>query len=54
VKKRGIDPIVHYLLYGAYEGRDPSKDFSTSTYFQDNPEILIEGINPLIHKIMKK
>lgn len=51
VKNMGIDPIEHYLLYGAYEGRDPSRTFSTVEYVISHPEILRSKINPLVHKI---
>ncbi|THF48082.1 glycosyltransferase [Allorhizobium terrae] len=49
VKKAGVDPALHYLQYGAKEGRDPSKRFSTERYKNDFPEIRVTGENPLVH-----
>ena len=46
-----IDPITHYLLYGASEGRNPSPKFDTIFYLATNPDITIAEINPLIHYI---
>ena len=43
------DPVRHYLLSGAREGRDPSPTFSTSGYFETYPDVLGQGINPLVH-----
>ncbi|GAA0378637.1 class I SAM-dependent methyltransferase [Paenibacillus motobuensis] len=49
----GMSPIYHYLVYGAYEGRNPSEHFDTDKFILDNPEILLYNINPLIYKIEK-
>ena len=51
VSQAGIDPILHYLMYGAYEGRNPSMSFNTLDYWRAHPEILIDNINPLIHML---
>ena len=32
VVARGIDPVRHYVAYGAREGRNPSPSFSTRGY----------------------
>ena len=45
----GIDPILHYLLHGGEEGRDPSENFSSSMYLRNNPDVRAAGINPLVH-----
>lgn len=45
----GIDPVRHYLRYGAAEGRNPSAMFHTAYYLQHNPEVARRGINPLVH-----
>src|SRR5215472_17744164 len=34
----GIDPVQHYLVVGAAEGRDPSPAFDTAAYVADHPE----------------
>ena len=45
----GINPLVHYLTWGAAEGRDPSPLFDTSYYLKSNPDVAAAGINPLAH-----
>ncbi len=47
----GMEPIRHYLKFGADEGRDPSLKFDTSYYMRSNPDLLHSTINPLIHYI---
>ncbi len=51
VAQAGIDPIQHYLLYGASEGRNPSREFNTAYYLATNPDVATTEINPLIHYI---
>jgi ADP-heptose:LPS heptosyltransferase/GT2 family glycosyltransferase len=51
VAQSGMDPILHYVLYGAGEGRDPSPSFSTQTYLRHNPDVAAAGANPLAHFI---
>lgn len=53
VKASGIEPIYHYLCFGAYEGRNPSSEFLTDEYIISNPELNITYINPLIHFIKR-
>jgi glycosyltransferase involved in cell wall biosynthesis len=45
----GIDPLLHYVLFGCREGRNPSPDFNTSWYLQNNPDLIQWKRNPLIH-----
>lgn len=52
VKQSGMDPILHYLIYGAYEGRNPSKNFNTDKYIKSHLEVLLDDINPLVHRII--
>lgn len=49
VKSRGMDPIKHYLKYGAKEGRDPCAAFHTTSYVSRYPDVASAGINPLVH-----
>ena len=49
VKAAGIDPALHYLLYGGPEGRNPSPFFSAQEYLDRNPDIAAAGLNPLLH-----
>jgi 2-polyprenyl-3-methyl-5-hydroxy-6-metoxy-1,4-benzoquinol methylase len=45
----GLEPIHHYLSYGAAEGRDPHEMFDTSFYLEQNPDVATSGVNPLLH-----
>ncbi len=49
VAATGMDPAVHYLRYGASEGRNPGPGFDTDWYRESNPEIDVEVVNPLVH-----
>jgi GT2 family glycosyltransferase/glycosyltransferase involved in cell wall biosynthesis len=49
VAKNGVDPISHYVRYGAREGRDPGPRFSTKWYIAEYNDVLISGLNPLVH-----
>lgn len=44
-----IDPLAHWYIFGHRENRDPSINFSVSTYRRENPDCHIE-INPLLHQ----
>ena len=46
-----MHPMVHYLLYGYREGRNPSPLFDSVWYLRYYPEVDEAGINPLIHYI---
>ncbi|MRU15523.1 glycosyltransferase [Roseovarius sp. A21] len=49
VELSGIDPVRHYLHYGAKLGRDPGPYFSTTFYLKMNPDVAQAGVNPLLH-----
>jgi hypothetical protein len=49
VSRSGIDPLVHYLKHGAFEGRRPNPQFDSSWYLEHYPDVASSGINPLIH-----
>ena len=51
VRIRGVDPVRHYLLYGANEGRDPRRDFSTRGYLAANADVRESKANPLVHHV---
>lgn len=46
-----ILPEVHYVLYGAYEGRNPSLEFNTIDYISKYHDVAGWGGIPLIHYI---
>lgn len=43
------DPAMHYVLFGAAEGRDPGPHFSTRGYLSNYPDVARAGLNPLVH-----
>lgn len=49
VEMLGMQPVEHYLKYGAYLGRDPSKKFCTNDYKKQVD--ISDNLNPLIHYI---
>jgi hypothetical protein len=46
VAVREVDPLEHYIRYGAREGRDPNRLFSSSWYLASNPDVTESGLNP--------
>lgn len=51
VANSSLPALVHYLLYGWKEGRDPSPDFSTQYYLQRYADVKAIGVNPLFHYV---
>lgn len=49
VAAAGVDPVMHYLMFGAREGREPSPVFCGALYLWANPDVAKAGVNPLIH-----
>ena len=47
-----LDPVSHYVDYGATEGRDPNSHFSTKWYLSKYPDVREMGINPLLHYLI--
>jgi GT2 family glycosyltransferase len=52
VARCGIDPVRHYVAFGAREGREPSPSFSTRDYLSHNPDVAAAGLDPLSHFIL--
>ncbi len=49
VAAANLDSVVHYVTYGAAEGRNPHPLFDTSFYLQQNPDVARAKVNPLFH-----
>jgi glycosyltransferase involved in cell wall biosynthesis len=44
-----VDPLLHYLRYGGFEGRDPGPDFSSAWYLDTYQDVKKAGFNPMVH-----
>lgn len=51
IASTGVDPVWHYLLFGAPAGLDPSPLFDSDWYVQYYPDVARAGLNPLVHYI---
>jgi len=49
VRITGVDPLLHFLLYGGREGRNPSALFNTASYVSRYRDVRSSRINPLLH-----
>ncbi len=49
VAKVNLDPVVHYVLWGATESRNPSPRFSTSIYLKNVKPEVVQSRNPFAH-----
>jgi glycosyltransferase involved in cell wall biosynthesis len=49
VAASGLDPAVHYLLFGNREGRNPGPRFDAAWYLQQSPDVARLGMDPLVH-----
>lgn len=45
----GGNPLLHWLLHGWKERRDPHPLFNVSWYLEQNPDMLVADVNPLLH-----
>lgn len=52
VAQSKVNPLLHYLRYGGFEGRDPSSRFCSAFYLDTNPDVKSARINPLVHYLM--
>lgn len=46
------DLLLHYLFKGYKEDFDPSMNFSTLRYLDNNPSVKKSGMNPLVHYVL--
>jgi hypothetical protein len=49
VADAAVDPVRHYLAFGAAEGRNPHPLFDTRWYLATNADVAAAGGNPLSH-----
>ena len=49
VADSGVDPALHYLLFGVSGNRSPSTGFVTDEYLALHADVRAAGINPLLH-----
>jgi Glycosyl transferase family 2 len=49
VRVAGVDPVMHYLEWGAAEGRNPGPLFDSGAYLDHYPDVFWTGPNPLVH-----
>jgi len=49
IKESNVIPLMHYIKFGAKEGRNPNLLFDISYYLGKNPDVTESGINPLVH-----
>jgi hypothetical protein len=49
VAAHGMDPVRHYVRYGAAEGREPGPAFAARWYLGRYPDVAEAGVNPLVH-----
>ena len=52
VKNNSINPAMHYLKFGGFEGRDPGPKFSSKKYLELNEDVNKAKINPLLHYLL--
>jgi hypothetical protein len=51
VAQARMDPVEHYLRFGASDGRNPSAQFNTRWYRDAYSDVAATGMNPLLHYI---
>ena len=49
IARSNVDPLLHYLRTGGFEGRDPGPSFSSSFYMSYYEDVKGTGLNPLVH-----
>lgn len=52
VMAQGIDPLIHFMWFGGYEGRNPSADFDVKKYLEFYDDVKKSGVNPYAHYLM--
>jgi len=52
VAQAKVNPLLHYLRFGGFEGRDPSPNFCSAFYLDTYTDVKSARINPLVHYFM--
>ncbi len=52
VLEKGIDPLMHFMWFGGYEGRNPSEDFDTKKYLARYADVKNSKVNPYAHYLV--
>lgn len=51
IKKTKMPATIHYILFGGFEGRNPSIYFDSRWYLSEYLDVKKSGMNPLVHFI---
>ncbi|WP_416268749.1 rhamnan synthesis F family protein [Burkholderia cepacia] len=51
VQEGGVEPLLHYVVNGSRENRNPGPKFDTNFYLSTYPDVSGTGLNPLVHYI---
>lgn len=49
VRLSGMDPVIHYIVYGYKEGRRLNPHFNGENYFKTHMDITESNLSPLVH-----
>jgi hypothetical protein len=49
VADSGMDPLLHFMLHGWIERRDPNAFFSIKSYLETNDDVARRNVNPFYH-----
>lgn len=49
VAAAGVNPLLHFIVAGAFEGRDPHPLFNTGFYLCTYPDVAASRMNPVAH-----
>ncbi|MGJ7519660.1 glycosyltransferase family 4 protein [Variovorax sp. LT1P1] len=49
--REGLDPYLHFLRYGGFEGLKASENFDCGWYNAIYPDVVLHKVNPLLHYI---